>query len=67
MYSTNAQFSKAYLTTLKFNNLKMIEAIGIKNWCIEVPLNGITSMPNFVKIYQAVQKLLVGDTDMLAI
>jgi hypothetical protein len=25
-------------------------------------LNGITSVPNFMKIYQAVQKLLVGDT-----
>jgi hypothetical protein len=34
---------------------------GIKNYCIEVPLNGITSVPNFMKIYQAVQKLLVGD------
>jgi hypothetical protein len=28
----------------------------------EVTLNGITSAPNFMKIYQAVQKLLVGDT-----
>jgi hypothetical protein len=35
---------------------------GIKNYCIEVPLNGITSIPNFMKIYQAVKKLLVGDT-----
>jgi hypothetical protein len=26
-------------------------------------LNAITSIPNFMKIYQAVQKLLVGDTD----
>jgi hypothetical protein len=25
-------------------------------------LNGITSVPNFMKIYQAVHKLLVGDT-----
>jgi hypothetical protein len=25
-------------------------------------LNGITSVPNFTKIYNAVQKLLVGDT-----
>jgi hypothetical protein len=24
-------------------------------------LNGITSVPNFMKIYPAVQKLLVGD------
>jgi hypothetical protein len=34
----------------------------IKNYCIEVPLKGITSVPNFMKIYQAFQKLLVGDT-----
>jgi hypothetical protein len=33
---------------------------GIKNYCIEVPLNGITPIPNFMKIYQAVKKLLVG-------
>jgi hypothetical protein len=26
-------------------------------------LNGISSVPNVMKIYQAVQKLLVGDTD----
>jgi hypothetical protein len=32
----------------------------LKNYCIEVPLNGITSLPN-IKIYQAVQKFLVGD------
>jgi hypothetical protein len=25
-------------------------------------LNGLTSVPNVMKIYQAVQKLLVGDT-----
>jgi hypothetical protein len=30
---------------------------------MEVPLNGITSIPNSMKIYQAVQKLLVGDTE----
>jgi hypothetical protein len=40
----------------------MIEALGIKNYFIEVPLNGITSVPNFMKFYQAVQKLLVEDT-----
>jgi hypothetical protein len=32
-----------------------------KNYCIEVPLNGITSIPNFMKIYPAVKKLLVAD------
>jgi hypothetical protein len=34
----------------------------IKNYCIDVILNGITTIPNVMKIYQAVQKLLVGDT-----
>jgi hypothetical protein len=29
---------------------------------MEVPLNGITSVPNFMKVYQTAQKLLVGDT-----
>jgi hypothetical protein len=37
---------------------------GIQNYCIEVPLNGITSIPNFMKIYQVVQKLLVGNTQI---
>jgi hypothetical protein len=40
----------------------MTEAIGITKYCFEVPLNGITSVPNFMKIYHAVQKILVGDT-----
>jgi hypothetical protein len=40
----------------------MIEAMGVENYCIKVPLDGITSIPNFMKLYQAVQKLLVGDT-----
>jgi hypothetical protein len=30
----------------------------------EVPLDGITSVSNFMKIYQAVLKLLVGDTQI---
>jgi hypothetical protein len=34
----------------------------IKNYFIEVPLIGITSLPNIMKIYQAAQKLLLGDT-----
>jgi hypothetical protein len=34
----------------------------IKNYCVEVPLNGTTSLLNIMKIYQAVKKLLVGDT-----
>jgi hypothetical protein len=43
------------------NNFKTIEAYGIKHYFIEVPLNGITSVPDVITIYQAVQKLLVGD------
>jgi hypothetical protein len=34
---------------------------GIKNYCIEVSLNGISCLPNFMEIYQSVQKLLVGN------
>jgi hypothetical protein len=45
---------------LNLNNFKIIEAMELKT-CIEVPLNCITFVPNFIKIYQAVQKLLVGD------
>jgi hypothetical protein len=40
----------------------MIQAMGGKNYSIEVPLNDIISVPNFMKIYQSVQKLLVGNT-----
>jgi hypothetical protein len=54
---------KAHLTTLNLNNFKTIEAMGLH---VKL-LHGITSIPNFMKIYQAVQKLLVGDkqTDRL--
>jgi hypothetical protein len=38
----------------------MVENIGIKNYCIEVPLNGITSAPKFMTIYQAVLKVICG-------
>jgi hypothetical protein len=41
----------------------MVEDLVLKKYCIEVPLKGITSPPNIIKIYQAVQKLLVGDTE----
>jgi hypothetical protein len=34
----------------------------IKNDCFDVPLNGITSLLHIMKIYQAVQKLLLRDT-----
>jgi hypothetical protein len=60
----NPQFSKAHLTNLNLSNFNGIEAMGLKNYCFEVHLNGITSEPNFMKFYQAVQKLLVGDTEI---
>jgi hypothetical protein len=40
----------------------MVEDMRLKNYCFEVPLNAINSLPNIVKIYPAVQKLLVWDT-----
>jgi hypothetical protein len=51
----NPQFRKAHLSTLNLNNFKTVEAMGIK--IIESrSLNGITSVPKFMKIYQAVQE-----------
>jgi hypothetical protein len=46
------------LTTLNLNHFKTVEDMGLKR----TAMNGIISVPNFMKIYQAVQKLLVGDT-----
>jgi hypothetical protein len=43
----------------------MAEATRLKSG-IEVTLNGITCLPNFMKIHRLIQKLLVGthiDTD----
>jgi hypothetical protein len=56
-HNPNPLLSKANLTTLNINNLKLLK---LWDYCIEVPLNGITSVPNFLKMYVAVQKLLVG-------
>jgi hypothetical protein len=36
---------------------------GIKEYGVEVTFNGMTSLLNFIKIYQLVQKLLWGHTD----
>jgi hypothetical protein len=36
---------------------------GIKKYDVEVTFKGITSLPNFIEIYQFVQKLLGGHTD----
>jgi hypothetical protein len=33
---------------------------GIKKYGVEVTFNGMTPLPNFIKIYQLVQKLLGG-------
>jgi hypothetical protein len=52
--------SKAHLTTLNLNNFKMIEAMGLKKTLHRGPV-GIVSIRNFMKIYEVVQKLLVGD------
>jgi hypothetical protein len=57
----NSLLSKAHLTNLNLNHFKMVEDMGITNYYIEVPLNGIICPPNFMKLYQAVQKL-VGET-----
>jgi hypothetical protein len=38
------------------------QSYGIKNYNSKVPFNGITYLPNFMKIYQLVQKLMGGQT-----
>jgi hypothetical protein len=38
----------------------MLEGTGLKKYGIEVTFNGMTSLLNFIKIYQLVQKLLGG-------
>jgi hypothetical protein len=43
-------------TTLNLNH----GSYGIKNYCIGVPQNGITSLSNLMKICQVVQKLIWG-------
>jgi hypothetical protein len=45
---------------IHINKFKMVEAMGLKTYWNEVPLNTITPLQNFMKIYQAVQMLLVG-------
>jgi hypothetical protein len=57
----NPHFSKAHLTNLNLNNFKLIEAMGLKNIASSSPLMAFTCIPNFMKIYQAVEKLLVED------
>jgi hypothetical protein len=38
----------------------MVEDTGLKMYGFEVTFNGMTSLLNFIKIYQLVQKLLGG-------
>jgi hypothetical protein len=56
---SNTLLSKADLTNMNLDNFKMFAGMGLKNYCIVVTLNGITSIINFIKIYLSVQKLLV--------
>jgi hypothetical protein len=41
----------------------MVEATGLKIYGVEVTLNDMTSLLNFIKIYQLVQNLIGGQTD----
>jgi hypothetical protein len=58
--------SKAHLTNLNLNNFKIIEAIGLKITASR-SLEWHHLVPNFMKINEAYQKLLVGytQTDIL--
>jgi hypothetical protein len=56
----NPIVGKAHLTTLNLNNFKMMEAMGLKIIASRSHLNDINSVLNFMKLYQAFQKLLVG-------
>jgi hypothetical protein len=57
--NTNPQFSKAHLTNLNTSHFKTIEAMVFK-LLHRGPLEGHYFRPNFIKIYQEVQKLLAG-------
>jgi hypothetical protein len=53
--NANPQFSKAHLTNSNLGNFKLVEDMRLQNIASR-------SLPNIMKIYQAVKKLLVGDT-----
>jgi hypothetical protein len=61
MNNTNAQFSKAHVTTLNLSNFKIIEAIKLK-LLHRGSLEWHYLRNKFIKIYQAVEKLLVGNS-----
>jgi hypothetical protein len=54
-HNPNPLLGKADLTHLNLNNFKMTKAMGLKITASKVPLNDITSVPNFMKIYPAVR------------
>jgi hypothetical protein len=58
--AANGWKTKHQLTNLNLNHFQVVEAMGLK-LLHRGPLDGITSLPNIMKIYQAVQKLLAGD------
>jgi hypothetical protein len=51
-----------HLRSLNVHHFGIVEATRLKKCGIEVIFNGITCLPNFMKIHRSVQKLLVGDT-----
>jgi hypothetical protein len=50
---------------MNHRHVKMVQAMPLKNYSVEVTFSGVTSLLNFMEIYQLMQKLLVGDTDVL--
>jgi hypothetical protein len=49
-----------HLRSLNVHHFGKLKGYGIKNYGVEVTFNGMTSLLNFIKIYQLVQKLLGG-------
>jgi hypothetical protein len=41
----------------------MVTATAFRNHGVEVAFSGMTSLQNFIKVYQLVQKLMGGQTD----
>jgi hypothetical protein len=48
-----------HLRCLTVRRFGIVDATGLKSYDVEVIFNGMTSLPNFLKIY--LQSLLVGD------
>jgi hypothetical protein len=55
----NPLLSKPCLKTSNHTHFQMVEAVGIKNYHIEVPLNYITFLQNLIQMYQVVQKISI--------